>query len=60
MSADPSVTLRHEADLPYVVEVDGVVVARCARWAHAMWLVEVLRTPRGRRSLERPEPLEVE
>jgi len=51
------VTLRAEEPLPYVVEVRGEVVARFARWAHAMRLVEYLRTPRGRMTLDPILPL---
>lgn len=56
--SDPEVTLRTEPALTYVVEHDGEVIARFARWAHAMWLLETLRSERGRKSLERMRPID--
>ena len=55
--APDDVTLRAEEPLPYVVEVQGEVAARFARWSHAMKLVEYLRTPRGRMTLDPMPPL---
>jgi len=55
--SDDEVTLGTEEPLPYVVEAGGVVVARFAKWSHAMRLVEYLRTPRGRMTLDPMPPL---
>ena len=55
-----TVTLTGEdygAGVWWAVTVDGAVVARTRRWSHAMLLVDYLRTDRGRKSMERPEPL---
>jgi len=55
--SDDEVTIGTEEPLPYVVEARGQVVARFAKWAHAMRLVEYLRTPRGRMTLDPMPPL---